>query len=365
MELPIMFEFMGRIIDVELVKDFLKLFLIAVPLLLLVVNGWSLISKDRRFILIIAGFVLFFFGFFLDFTGDLPEFNDFAVLGKNAPHHERMEDVLGLAGFLLFVWGIMTEVRYMKRITQEKTEMVEKLERQSRKLKRMDEMKTSFVHNVSHEFRSPLNIIHGHLENLLDGVAGPLNDQQKTFLKSTYDTTERLSRLVDDLLDISRIEAGKFDLHREKIDVRELVEKIVEMFHDIAQRKNVNLHYSVSNDVSYVWGDRDKLEQCLVNLLNNAIKYTLPNTQVDVLVSMLDKRLRIEVRDRGRGIAEQDIPKLFDKFERILEERAAGTGLGLAITKDLIELHKGRIWVESRLDEGSHFIFEIPKDLRA
>ncbi len=234
-------------------------------------------------------------------------------------------------------------------------------------IKALDNMKSNFISNVSHELRSPLTSIKESVSLLLDEVNGSLNADQKKFLEIAKRNIERLSRLIDDLLDLAKIESGKTDMRRLFINIVTIAEDAVSSFKVLAGNKKITLGIRVNPSVIKVWADPDKLTQALSNLIDNAIKYSPKDSSV--MVEVIDKRdvVEVSILDNGIGISEENINRLFDKFNRLedaIQNRVKGTGLGLAITKELIQLHGGEISVESKPGEGSRFYFTLPKDLR-
>lgn len=199
------------------------------------------------------------------------------------------------------------------------------------------------------------------LDYLLAGSAGETNEQQKMLLKIAQKSTERLIRLVTDLLDLSKIEAGKMKLKKEEVRITALADEVIVGSGDEISKKHMILEKDFSESAGSVWADQDKLTEVIINLLSNAIKYTPDGGRITLGLSGTKKEVRFVIADSGPGIAKEDFCKLFDKFERLTAEKEEGTGLGLSITKDIIELHKGKIWVESELGKGSKFIFTLPR----
>jgi len=242
---------------------------------------------------------------------------------------------------------------------------ISKIKKAEELLRQMDQRKSAFVANVSHEFKSPLCIIIGSINTILDGLTGEINDGQRKVLDGAKKTTERLIRLVFNLLDVAKIEAGKVKLNKERIEVASLVNEVISDNGAEISRNNLVLEKKFSADAGWILADKDRLTEVVINLLSNAIKYTPSAGKISIGLSGTKKDIRFEISDSGPGIAKKDFYKLFDKFERLTAERQEGTGLGLSITKDIVELHKGRIWVESELGQGSKFIFTIPRKLPA
>jgi signal transduction histidine kinase len=230
-------------------------------------------------------------------------------------------------------------------------------------LQEFDRLKSAFVGIVSHELRTPLTSIKGLAENLLEGIAGPLNEKQKYYASRIQLNADRLTRMLNELLDLSKIEAGKMELRPDLLSLHELLGDLLEGFQPLAQRKSIMMEVFPMEGMPRVRADRDKLYEVLANLLENAIKFTPSGGRVRIGAEVLDDRhIKIEVSDTGCGIAEADLPRIFDKFYRVQSGsgNGAGAGLGLAIAKGLIELHGGTIAVESAKGKGSHFYFTLP-----
>jgi signal transduction histidine kinase len=237
------------------------------------------------------------------------------------------------------------------------------LEAANGKLQELNELKSAFVSVVSHELRTPLTAIRSFVENMVDGMTGPLNEKQEKYLSRMLFNIDRLSRLIVDLLDLSRIEAGRMELRLQPIAVAELVNDVVDGLRSIAGAKSVALEVRHIDGLPPVHADRDHLTQILTNLIGNAIKFTPGGGRVEVRTAPRESGVvHVSVSDTGCGIAAEDLPKVFDKFYRsasVLPE-ARGAGLGLAIAKSLVELHGGQIWVDSVYGSGSSFSFTIP-----
>jgi signal transduction histidine kinase len=231
------------------------------------------------------------------------------------------------------------------------------------RLRELDQLKSDFLSNVSHEFRTPLAAIKGFVDNLLDGVTGPLPDKQRHYLVRVHDNVERLSRMVSDLLDLTRIEAGKIELVPETLDVAATIAEATESLRPLARARNIGLTAALAA-CPPIWGDPDKVHQVLTNLISNGLKFSPPGGRVTVSVAAEPPEMvRIAVRDTGLGIPPGERERVFDKFYqvgRVDGERPPGSGLGLTIARHLVELHGGRIWVEGGLGEGSTFVVLLP-----
>jgi signal transduction histidine kinase len=230
-------------------------------------------------------------------------------------------------------------------------------------LQEFDRLKSAFVGIVSHELRTPLTSIKTFAENLLDGVAGPLNEKQHHYASRIQFNADQLRRMLNELLDLSKIEGGRMEVRPTVLSLPELLADLLEGFQPIAQRKSIIVDVCSMEHMPKVRADRDKLYEVLANLLENAIKFTPSGGCVRISAQVLDERLiQIGISDTGCGISEEHLPKIFDKFYRVRSAAVdgAGTGLGLAIAKGLIELHGGTIAVESVPKQGSHFYFTLP-----
>jgi PAS domain S-box-containing protein len=260
--------------------------------------------------------------------------------------------------------GNVTGMSTLSRDITESIKIAKALEEADEKLKEVDKRKSAFVAHVSHEFKNPLAVVRESLGIILDGITGEITPKQKEILESGKKNIERLIRLVTDLLDISKIEAGKMELRREEIDIGSLVNYVLATYEKEISKKGLSLKKDIPKDIGFLWADKDKIEEVLINLLSNAIKYTPSGGNIAIKLMGTEKEIRFEISDTGHGIAKEDFDKLFDKFERITAERQEGTGLGLSISKSIIELHRGKIWVESEPGKGSKFIFILPRNLR-
>jgi signal transduction histidine kinase len=231
----------------------------------------------------------------------------------------------------------------------------------------VDRLKSEFVATVSHELRTPMTSIKGFVDLLLMGATGALNPEQRRFLDIVKNNTERLEILVNDLLDISRIEAGKVTLSFQPIDVRELLHE-AELFIERRREetgKKIDLVIEASPDLPQVWGDPERVRQILNNLVENAFNYTPEGGQITLRAEMAQDQVEIEVRDNGIGISLSEQARIFERFyrgEQALIMGVGGTGLGLAIVLNLVEMHGGRIWVNSEgiPGRGTTFTLALP-----
>lgn len=231
-------------------------------------------------------------------------------------------------------------------------------------MKKLERVRTEFLGNVSHELRTPIFSTQGLLETLLNGA---IDDKKvnRNFLKKALANTERLNELLGELIDISRIESGEMKLRFRFFDVVAFLQTIVGEMQTYAEQRSINLKLEGETAASIeVYGDKERLRQVMVNLIDNAIKYSEPNDNVTVKFVEKPERVEISVEDTGMGIAPQHLPRIFERFYRVDRDRSremGGTGLGLAIVKHIVEAHGAEIKVESEVGVGSKFYFWVNK----
>jgi len=227
-----------------------------------------------------------------------------------------------------------------------------------------DRAKSEFVSTVSHELRTPMTSIVGYVDLLLAGVTGPLGELQTDFLKKVKTNAGRLTTLVNDLLDISRIETGRVELQREPVVIESLIEQVQDLLRPKVEDKEQRLYTVLPPALPKVYGDPARLTQILTNLMGNAHKYTPAGGEITIYAYVRRGAMHVAVADTGIGIAPENQKKIFDRFYRVEDDPAvyevSGTGLGLAISLSMIQMHGGEIWLESRLGMGSIFTFSIP-----
>ncbi len=228
--------------------------------------------------------------------------------------------------------------------------------------KRVERIKRDFVSNVSHELRTPLANIKGYTETLLNGA---LEDREraKDFLRVIEKHTTRMTRLIDDLLILSSLETHEMPISPSPVDMVEVISSVVHGLKKQAEDKGIELSMDFEAPSLPVKADRERMEQVLINLIDNAIKYTPEGGKVRVRAYYRDSHLQVDVEDTGIGIPAKEIPRIFERFYRVDKARSrelGGTGLGLAIVKHIILSHGGRVWVESKVGKGSRFSFSIP-----
>jgi len=232
-------------------------------------------------------------------------------------------------------------------------------------LRRLEKVRRDFVANVSHELRTPVSTIRGYAETLLEGA---LEDKAhaREFLRIIYDDAGRLTKLINDLLDLSRIESGKMKLALEQCSLEAVVDKVLTGMDKEARKNSVTLKKEVPPRLSKIRIDEAAIAQVLLNLVENAVKYNNAGGGVTIGARETPRSIEVSVSDTGIGIPQEDIPRIFERFYRVDKARSrdlGGTGLGLSIVKHIIQSHHGEVFVESRLDGGSTFRFTLPKVL--
>ena len=247
-------------------------------------------------------------------------------------------------------------------ISLENARLYEELSASNAQLMQASRLKSQFLASMSHELRTPLNSIIGFSKVLLNRLDGDLSERQETYIRSVHNSGTHLLQLINGILDFSRIEAGKLEMMSEELDLHELIDECIESSMPLARGKQLKLEKNIPLELPRLVADRTKVKQILLNLLSNAIKFT---TQGRVLVGVQaePEAVRVRVSDTGIGIRAEDLARLFEPFQQLdnpVARGAGGTGLGLAISKKFVELHGGRIWAESRENQGSTFQFTLP-----
>ena len=234
----------------------------------------------------------------------------------------------------------------------------------NQQLAELNRLKSSFVSVASHEIRTPVTGIKGYVENMLLGLAGPLTDKQRHYLSRVTSNVDRLMRIIDELLDLARIEAGQIELQVDSVSVSQLITEVSEALQPLAGQKQIDFQQDTSQVSGVcVKGDEGKLHQVLTNLVHNALKFTPAGGRVDVIAVAKEPGIvQIGVHDTGPGIPASDLPRIFDRFYSgsCVAPDARGAGLGLAISKSLIALHGGHVSVSSTPGHGSHFFVDLP-----
>jgi signal transduction histidine kinase len=236
------------------------------------------------------------------------------------------------------------------------------IEQKSRELEAASRHKSEFLANMSHELRTPLNAIIGFSEVLSERMFGELNDKQDEYLKDIHASGQHLLSLINDILDLSKIEAGRMELEVTEFDLPTAIDNALTLVRERAARRSIALNTAVDERVGQVHADERKIRQILLNLLSNAIKFTPEGGRIHVEARSVNESIEVSVTDTGVGIAPEDQDSVFEEFRQVgtAEKKVEGTGLGLALSRKFIELHGGKIWVESQVGEGSTFTFTVP-----
>jgi PAS domain S-box-containing protein len=263
---------------------------------------------------------------------------------------ERGRGVLDPSGEVLWLDGVITDITMLKEAQQQ--------------MKLAMQMQVEFTSTVSHELRTPLTAIKEGIAIVLDGSAGNINDEQKDFLDTAKRNVDRLTRLINDVLDFHKLKAGKAKFNIEPGDINETIEDVYKQMLPESKKQKLDFKLDLDKAIPKINFDRDSITRVLINLVNNAFKFT---ERASVVVSSRQRPdenlIYVKVEDTGHGVRESDLSKLFEDFEQLdkgKDRKTGGTGLGLAISKKIITQHGGRIWAESELGKGSSLIFTLP-----
>ena len=253
--------------------------------------------------------------------------------------------------------------RNLIQVNNEFSNLNRELQKKNSELTKLNELKNYFLGMAAHDLRTPLGSIRSLSEFLMDETGDDLSSEHTEFLEIIRSSSNFMLSLLDELLDISRIEAGKLDLDSQPTDIISLIQSCVDINKVLAEKKNIQIQLETSESMPMVELDAMKMEQVMHNLLSNAIKFSSEGTVIRVSVSLDADHVRVAVADQGPGIPEEEIQKLFQPFSKISVQAPGGeksTGLGLAIVKKIVQGHKGNIWVESTVNRGSTFFFTLP-----
>ncbi|MEN2985399.1 MAG: ATP-binding protein [Thermodesulfovibrionaceae bacterium] len=263
------------------------------------------------------------------------------------------------------------ELTRRAKLLEERDELVALLQKANKQLKELDTLKSAFIANMSHELRTPMNAIIGYTDLLLDEVDGPLNEDQKESLRKVAMNARHLLQLINDVLDISKIESGKIELRPRQVNLRQLIDSIMVTFEPMINKKGLSFSVDIKPEAEILYVDEDKVKQILINLISNAVKFTHQggiSIRARVSERGKDKEgnpqfVEIAVQDTGIGIKKDDLDRIFDKFAQAdvsTTRQYEGTGLGLSIVRGLVSLHKGMVWAESEFGRGSTFYVLLP-----
>jgi len=261
----------------------------------------------------------------------------------------------------IYKYGVFHDITERKKADEIRIEK-ERLEYASK-------AKSEFLASMSHELRTPLNSILGFSQLLIDGMTGgELNDKHKHFIENIHNSGNFLLTLINDILDLSKIEAGKIELNIEKIPLQNTIEETLTLIKEKAMKHRINIKKEFEPGLDLIDADKQRLKQILFNLLSNAVKFSKEEGgTVTITTRKVDDNVQISVSDTGIGIKPENMEKLFQKFEQLekgISQKYGGTGLGLAISKQLVEQHRGKIWAQSKYGEGSTFTFTLPIEIK-
>jgi signal transduction histidine kinase len=240
--------------------------------------------------------------------------------------------------------------------------MNDELDRLYREVETASQHKSDFLANMSHELRTPMNAIIGFSQVLREGMVGDVNAKQSEYLDDILSSGNHLLALINDVLDLSKVEAGQVELQVAPFSLQDALERGVSMVREQATTEGVQITLHGNGGLDAVSGDERRVQQVIFNLLSNAVKFTPEGGQVDVSAKRVDGEMRVSVADSGPGIAAEDLDRIFEEFQQTEAgaRQREGTGLGLALSKRFVEMHGGRIWCESEVGKGSTFEFTLP-----
>jgi len=259
--------------------------------------------------------------------------------------------------------GIVRDITDRKKAEESLKKYQMKIQQQNIKLKKLDKIKSDFLNVTSHELRTPMSAIKGYVQMILKETLGEITEEQKKALHVVLRNINRLDNLIQDILDISRLESGTMKFIPEETDVKKMVEEVVETMKTHAKEKNITINVEIHGDLPHLVIDRQRIKQVIINIINNAIKFSPYNSVVNVRVKRQQNNVLFEIQDFGKGIPKDKQKKVFDTFYQVdsgLDRKHGGAGLGLAICRGIVLSHGGEIWVESKPLQGSTFKFTLP-----
>jgi signal transduction histidine kinase len=290
-----------------------------------------------------------------------------AVLALPMIHQDRLIGCLGVTRkqpgeFPADTIDLLRTFATQSALAIQNARLFQEIADKSRQLEVASQHKSEFLANMSHELRTPLNAIIGFSEVLSDRMFGELNEKQEEYLKDIYASGTHLLSLINDILDLSKIEAGRMELELTDFDLPTALDNALTLVRERAGRRSITLRMSVDEKLGGVRADERKIRQVVLNLLSNAIKFTPEGGRIEVRAAPVDGSVEVSVSDTGVGIAPEDQAAVFEEFRQVgtADKKAEGTGLGLTLCRKFIELHGGRIWVKSQVGVGSTFTFTIP-----
>jgi signal transduction histidine kinase len=290
-----------------------------------------------------------------------------ALLGVPLLHEDRLVGALTVnrkspGRFAPETIALLTTFASQSALAIQNARLFREIAEKSRELEAASKHKSEFLANMSHELRTPLNAILGFSEVLQEGMFGEVNEKQSEYLHDILESGRHLLSLINDILDLSKIEAGRMELDVADFDLPNAIENSLILVRERASRRGIALGHAVDASLGTVRADERKLKQVLLNLLSNALKFTPEGGRVDVRAEGRGDVAEISVTDTGVGIAPEDLETIFEEFRQVgaVEKKVEGTGLGLALARRFIELHGGTMWVKSEVGSGSVFAFTLP-----
>jgi signal transduction histidine kinase len=290
-----------------------------------------------------------------------------ALLGVPLLFEQRILGVLVIwrqeaKAFAQEVVNLLQTFANQSALAVENARLFREIEQKSRELEAASRHKSEFLANMSHELRTPLNAIIGFSEVLSERMFGDLNEKQDEYLKDIHASGQHLLSLINDILDLSKIEAGRMELELSDFDLPLTIDNALMLIRERAGRRGIELQRTVDERLGQIQGDERKIRQVLLNLLSNAIKFAPEGGRIEVGAKPVNGSIEVSVTDTGVGIAPEDQEAIFEEFQQVgtAAKKIEGTGLGLALSRKFIELHGGKIWVKSQIGAGSTFTFTIP-----
>ncbi|MFA5839428.1 MAG: ATP-binding protein [Candidatus Margulisiibacteriota bacterium] len=335
-------------------------------LVLIILSGFGVFSYYSISVLIIAFIsTCFYLGLlFAAYFKFLPVYGpDFRLTPQELLLSIYNKAVFASIAFFLLAITIYYFSKLLNQQREELTARNLKLTVALEKMKDVDRLKDEFVATASHELRTPLSVIRENVALIKDGITGSVNEKQLQLLISTHANIDRLAGILNNLLDVSKIESHLFNLNRQPCDLCQIAKCSIDFMTINAQKKNITLKLTCpQKSINLI--DQEQISRVFINLIDNAIKYSPDNTVINISIEDNPTQSQVSIEDQSNGIASEDLPKLFERFVHIRKDTnaaAEGSGLGLSICKGIIELHGGKIWAESKLGVGNKFIFTLPK----